>query len=239
MNGNNPSTAHRLAVDQALLPSIPTFEREWTVGEWIASTVSRAFDIAIASVALVVCAPVMLLVAIIVRLDSPGPALFRQRRVGLNGRLFWFYKFRTLYVDAKERFPELYAYNYSPSQVLTLKFKVEDDPRISRAGRWLRRSTLDELPNFWNLLKGDIGLVGPRPEIPDMLRHYTPDQLVKFSVRPGITGLAQTHGRGDLPFQRTIAYDLEYVRNKSVWLDIKIILRTIWMMVRLRLDGAY
>ena len=119
----------------------------------------------------------------------------------------------------------------------TLRFKVERDPRITRVGQWLRKSTLDELPNFWNLLKGDIALVGPRPEIPEMLKYYAPEQLPKFSVRPGITGLAQTHGRGNLAFQQTIAWDLEYVRRKSLWLDIRIILRTLRLW--LTLDGAF
>jgi lipopolysaccharide/colanic/teichoic acid biosynthesis glycosyltransferase len=179
----------------------------------------------------------MLLVALVIRLDSPGPAMFRQRRVGVNGRLFWFYKFRTLYADARERFPELYSYDYSREEVQTLQFKVENDPRVTRVGHWLRKSTLDELPNFWNLLKGDIAIVGPRPEIPEMLKHYTPDQLLKFSVRPGITGLAQTHGRGNLAFQQTIAWDLEYVRQKSLWLDMRIIVRTLKLW--LTLDGAF
>jgi len=237
MNVDNPSSTQRLTVDNALLPSIPAFDREWTTGEEIASSLSRAFEIVIAAVALLVSSPLMLLIAIIIRLDSPGPAIFRQRRVGANGRLFWFYKFRTLYADAKERFPGLYAYNYSPGEVLKLQFKVEEDPRVTRAGKWLRRSTLDELPNFWNLLKGDIAIVGPRPEIPEMLKHYAPDQLLKFTVRPGITGMAQTHGRGNLAFQETIAWDLEYVRNRSVWLDVKIVCRTLRMLFTL--DGAF
>ena len=185
--------------------------------------------------ALAVCWPVMLIVAAIVKLDTPGPALFRQTRVGLGGRHFTFYKFRTLYADARERFPELYAYRYTPEQIQALQFKRERDPRVTPAGRWLRKSTLDELPNFWNLLKGEIALVGPRPEIPEMVPHYLPWQLAKFSVKPGITGLAQTHGRGKLAFQRTIDYDLKYVQTRSVLLDIRIIFRTIRMLF----DGAF
>src|SRR5438105_9308321 len=131
MNGDNTSSAHRLAVDNALLPSIPRFERESTLSEEIASSLIRTFEILVAAIALVVSSQVMLLIALIIRRDSPGPVIFRQRRVGANGRLFWFYKFRTLYADAKERFPELYAYSYSPHEVLTLRFKVEEDPRLT------------------------------------------------------------------------------------------------------------
>jgi len=200
-------------------------------------TIKRASEILIAATALIVTSPILLLVAIIVRLDSPGPAVFRQLRVGADGRLFWFYKFRTLYADAKTRFPELYAYDYSREELQTICFKRRDDPRVTRAGLWLRKSTLDELPNLWNLLKGDIAVVGPRPEIPEMLKHYRPGQLVKFSVRPGITGLAQTQGRGRLSLQETITLDIEYVQNQSLWLDIRIVCRTLRMV--LTRDGAF
>ncbi len=194
-------------------------------------------EITLAVLALVVTSPIMLVVAAIIRWDSPGPALFRQKRIGQNGRLFTFYKFRTLYADARERFPELYGYKYTPEEIQELQFKREEDPRVTRAGSWLRKSTLDELPNFWNLLKGDIALVGPRPEIPEMLRYYPPEQMIKFSVKPGITGLAQTRGRGRLKFQQTNAYDVEYVEKKTFWLDCKIVLKTIELVIRF--DGAF
>jgi lipopolysaccharide/colanic/teichoic acid biosynthesis glycosyltransferase len=116
--------------------------------------------------------PLMLLVALIVRLDSPGPVVFRQVRIGRNGRLFRFAKFRTLYVDARERWPHLYAYRYTADEVAALHFKLRNDPRVTRVGRWLRTSTLDELPNLWNVLVGDVALVGPRPEIPEMLPSF-------------------------------------------------------------------
>jgi len=203
----------------------------------VAAAIRRTVEITVAVTALALTWPIMLVVAWIVKRDSPGPALFGQRRVGRDRREFTFYKFRTLYTDARTRFPELYAYKYTPEQVRTLKFKREADPRITSAGRWLRKSTLDELPNFWNLLKGDIALVGPRPEIPEMLPHYTPRQLAKFSVKPGITGYSQTHGRGNLSFQDTIAYDLEYVQRRSLRMDIWLIFRTIRMLSKL--DGAF
>lgn len=197
----------------------------------------RVFEVVVASIALVAFLPVMLVIAALIRLDSPGPVLFRQQRVGKGGRLFTFVKFRTLYVDARQRFPELYAYRYSPEELSTLKFKVDNDPRVTRRGAWLRRTSLDELPNFWNVLTGDMALVGPRPEIPEMLPYYHDEMLLKFSVRPGVTGPAQVSGRGRLGFYETVQYDLAYVRDRSWGHDLKMI----WTTVRkvLAQDGAF
>ncbi len=217
-------------------------------------------------VALLLSMPVMLVIALIIKLDSPGPALFFQKRttrsklksgkeIMRDGRYiiqeslfssekkFWvpatfkFVKFRTMYVDAKVKFPELYDYNYSKEEVETIPFKITDDPRVTRVGRWLRKSTLDELPNFWNVFTGEMRLVGPRPELPEMLHNYRPDQMCKFTVKPGVTGLPQISGRGRLSFQDTVNYDVEYVHKKSVLLDIKIILMTIWKVTTR--EGAF
>lgn len=187
----------------------------------------RLVESVLAAAVLVLTLPLMLLIAVIVRLDSPGPIVFRQVRIGRNGKLFRFAKFRTLYVDARERWPHLYAYRYTADEVAALHFKLKDDPRVTRVGRWLRKSTLDELPNLWNVLTGEVALVGPRPEIPEMLPYYDDEGLSKFSVRPGITGLAQVRGRGDLSFRDTVNFDIEYVRTRSVWLDIEILVRTV------------
>jgi lipopolysaccharide/colanic/teichoic acid biosynthesis glycosyltransferase len=191
------------------------------------SPAARACEIILASVFLVLTLPVMLLLAALVKLDSPGPAVFRQVRVGRNGRLFYFAKFRTLYVDARERWPHLYSYRYTPDEVAALHFKLKNDPRVTRVGRWLRKSTLDELPNLWNVLLGDVALVGPRPEIPEMLPYYDDTTLAKFSVRPGVTGLAQVRGRGDLSFRDTVAFDVEYVHTRSLKLDFEVLFRTV------------
>lgn len=197
----------------------------------------RGVEIGLASIVLLMTLPVMLLIALVIRFGSPGPALFFQTRIGKNGRPFRFVKFRTLYVDARQRFPELYAYNYSSADLLDLKFKIDDDPRVTPQGTWLRRTSLDELPNFWNVVTGDMALVGPRPEIPEMMRYYEGEMLLKFSVRPGVTGPAQISGRGRLTFLDTVRYDLEYVRNRSFANDLKIIATTIRKVVAQ--DGAF
>ncbi len=196
----------------------------------VRQVLARLADILIATTALILTAPIMLLMILAVRLDSPGPAIFRQRRVGKGLKPFTLLKIRTLYVDAKERFPELYRYEFSPTQIKTLELrdlKAPNDPRVTRLGRWLRMSSLDELPNFWNLLKGDIALVGPRPELFECLKYYEGLQLLKFAVRPGLTGLAQVSGRNSNSFQQMIRWDVEYVRTRSLLLDLKISLLTV------------
>ena len=197
----------------------------------------RLFEIAVASFGLVLTFPVMLVIGLIIKSSSKGPMLFRQKRLGAGGKPFTFIKFRTMYVDARERFPELYEYKYSTKELDQLRFKVENDPRTTPQGEWLRKTSLDELPNFWNVLTGDMSLVGPRPEIPEMLPYYKGEMLQKFSVRPGVTGLAQVSGRGRLGFYETVDLDLECVRNKSFIYDLKIICMTIKQVVMG--DGAF
>lgn len=212
----------------------------------------RMLNFFIALIALILAFPVMAFIAIAIKIDSPGPAIFKQKRVGKNfrknghsisihrgitynnqrkenlgGKPFTFYKFRTMYVDAKERFPELYRYQYSPEDIKNLYFKIPDDPRLTRLGRRLRKTTLDELPNFINILKGDINFVGPRPEIPEMIKYYEEWQRKKFQIKPGITGLAQANGRGLLGFQESLKLDLEYTEKSCLWMDFKIICKTV------------
>jgi lipopolysaccharide/colanic/teichoic acid biosynthesis glycosyltransferase len=201
------------------------------------SLVRRIVESAIAAAVLLICFPVMMLVALAIRLNSPGPVLFRHKRVGRGGRLFNFVKFRTLYHDARQRFPELYQYQYTPEEIEALAFKVPNDPRVTSIGEWLRRTTLDELPNFWNVVTGDMALVGPRPEIPEMLPYYRDEHLIKFSVPPGVTGLAQISGRGRLRFLETARLDADYAANRSLRLDLRILARTISLV--LRQDGAF
>jgi lipopolysaccharide/colanic/teichoic acid biosynthesis glycosyltransferase len=197
----------------------------------------RAFEIAASACALIVTAPLMLFIAVAIRRGTPGPAIFKHQRLTVNAKPFTFYKFRTHYVDSHDRFPELCAYSFDQREVDMVRLQEEGDPRVTPQGQWLRLTSLDELPNFWNVLRGDMGLVGPRPEMVEMLPYYTGENLRKFSVRPGITGLAQISGRGKLTFAETLKCDLEYVGNHSLKKDVEIVLKTIKMA--LNREGAY
>lgn len=215
----------------------------------------RIVDVVVASIVLVVFSPVMLVLAAWIRLDSPGPALFRQvrmtrcrrvqnteqseeqRQLYMAGRPFVFSKFRTMHNDARERFPELYAYQYTDAEIETMRFKIPHDPRLTRVGRRIRHTSLDELPNFWNVLKGDLTLVGPRPEIPEMSPYYSEAERRKFSVQAGVTGPAQVSGRGDLRFRDTVALDCRYADERRLTSDLKLLARTVLAVVTRR--GAF
>lgn len=194
----------------------------------------RLFDIVVVLASAPVALPIALVVGLIIRLTSPGPAIFRQQRVGKDGRLISFWKFRTMYVDARERFPELYDYTFTPEEFEGLYYKPSFDPRNTPFGRALRKTTLDELPNLVNVLRGDCSLVGPRPELPELVRLYRTDQLVKFTVTSGVTGLAQVGGRNNLSVQEQIALDVEYVRTQSFLGDLRVLLDTVVAVVTRR-----
>lgn len=181
---------------------------------------------------LAIFSPVILIIALWIKIDSPGRAIFTQTRVGKDFKKFTFYKFRTMWEDSYRKFPELYRYSFTEDEVEYIKFKIAKDPRITKAGTYLRKISLDELPNLINVVKGDMNLVGPRPEIPEMIKYYKPEQMKKFSIKPGITGLAQTNGRGNLTFQKTIEYDLTYVNNRNVILDFNIFVKTSLVVIK-------
>jgi exopolysaccharide biosynthesis polyprenyl glycosylphosphotransferase len=182
----------------------------------------RLIDIVVSALALLVLWPVMLIIAIAIRLDSPGPAIFKQRRVGQYHRLFTMYKFRTMVVDAEQRAAEVLQQKDG-----TVIHKSPTDPRVTRVGAFLRRTSLDELPQLFNVLKGDMSLVGPRPELPWLVTNYEPWQYRRLKVPQGITGWWQVNGRGDRLMHLHTEDDLFYIRNYSIWLDLKIILQTI------------
>jgi exopolysaccharide biosynthesis polyprenyl glycosylphosphotransferase len=184
--------------------------------------IKRALDFVLASVALVVLLPLLLLIAALIRLTSPGPAVFRQQRCGLNGRRFTLYKFRTMVMDAESRKAELAHLN-----VKTTAFKIPNDPRLTPLGRWLRKFSLDELPQLWNIVRGEMAIVGPRPPVPEEVARYQRWQRRRLRMRPGLTCLWTLAGRDELSFEEWMRLDLEYIDKWSLSLDLSIILRTI------------
>ena len=177
----------------------------------------RAFDLVIAALALVVLSPVLLAAAVAIKLGSRGPVIYRQRRVGEAGREFELLKLRTM------------AQGSDPVGVGTAV--ARDDPRVTAAGRLLRRTSLDEIPNLVNVLRGEMAIVGPRPTIPAQVRDYTPRQHRRHEVRPGLTGWAQVQGRAGIPWEERIELDVEYVDRRSLTLDLRILAQTAWLLV--------
>jgi exopolysaccharide biosynthesis polyprenyl glycosylphosphotransferase len=193
----------------------------------------RAFDVVVSAVGLILLAPVFVTVALAVKLTTPGPVLFRQQRVGLQRRPFTLLKFRTMVVGAELMLADLLVRNEADGPL----FKLRDDPRITRVGRLLRRYSLDELPQLWNVLRGEMSLVGPRPPLPSEVATYEDWQLDRLEVRPGITGLWQVSGRSDLSFDEYVRLDLFYIENWSLAYDLFMIVKTIPMLLKAR--GAY
>lgn len=187
------------------------------------AAVKRALDIVVSAVLLMVTAPLMALIALAVRLDSAGPVLFRQPRVGQDGRIFTMYKFRTMVPDAEARLQALLKERGWEKPPL----KIPDDPRITRVGRFLRRFSLDELPQLWNVLRGDMSMVGPRPEEPRIVQTYNAWQRKRLLVKPGLTGPMQVNGRADLPLDDRVRLEIDYIQHYSLWEDLKIMAQTL------------
>jgi lipopolysaccharide/colanic/teichoic acid biosynthesis glycosyltransferase len=200
--------------------------------------IKRLIDVTGALAGLILLGPPMLLIAVLIRLESPGPVIFRQRRMGQGGRTFWFLKFRTMVADAEDRLKHLESLNESTCGVL---FKIRNDPRITRFGRFLRRSSLDELPQLWNVLRGEMSLVGPRPlqlRDSELLEHTRPEAYARrLAMAPGLTGAWQVGGRSETDVFGMLELDLGYVEKWSPALDLRIILRTFSAV--LRRHGAY
>ena len=198
--------------------------RAWrfTVGASYAA--KRLIDIAGSGIGMILLAPAYLAIAAAVKFTSPGPVIFTQTRVGRYGRHFRFYKFRSMYIDAEARKAELLEKNESKDGVI---FKMKDDPRVTKIGRFLRRTSLDELPQLWNVFIGDMSLVGPRPPVPSEVAQYTLEDRKRLDVIPGITCLWQIKGRSEIPFHEQVRLDKEYILAPSVWKDIAILLKTI------------
>jgi lipopolysaccharide/colanic/teichoic acid biosynthesis glycosyltransferase len=197
-------------------------------GASIEQRLKRALDLTLASLLLVVLSPVLALVAIAVRIDSPGPVLFIQSRVGRFGREFRMYKFRTMCADAEARLPQLAHLNAGGSRLI----RIDNDPRVTRVGSFLRRTSLDELPQLINVIQGEMSLVGPRPQSPSEVALYSERQRLRLSVPPGMTGLWQVTARDDPRFDEWVRLDLQYIDRWSVVLDLKILLKTPATMLR-------
>lgn len=187
--------------------------------------IKRTMDIAGALVGLLITGIVTIFLAPALKIDSPGPLFFSQTRVGMNGRRFKIYKFRSMYMDAEERKAELMEKN----EMSGLMFKMENDPRITKVGKFIRKTSIDELPQFWNVLKGDMSLIGTRPPTEDEFEKYPPEYKRRLSIRPGLTGMWQATGRSDITdFEEVLALDLQYIDNWSLSLDIKILIKTVF-----------
>jgi exopolysaccharide biosynthesis polyprenyl glycosylphosphotransferase len=195
--------------------------------------VKLVFDRVAAAVLLLLLAPVLIGIGLMVRLGSSGPALFTQTRIGRNGRTFRMVKFRSMVVDAESRLDEVAGDNEQDGPL----FKMREDPRVTRVGRFLRRSSIDELPQLFNVLTGSMSLVGPRPPLPSEVATYGDDVWERLRVKPGITGLWQVSGRSDLSWEESVRLDLHYVHSWSLWLDMVVLCKTARAV--LRADGAY
>jgi lipopolysaccharide/colanic/teichoic acid biosynthesis glycosyltransferase len=193
----------------------------------------RLLDVILSTFGLILSLPIWLIVGIAIKLDSDGPVVFVQERIGLRGQPFRFLKFRSMHRDAEERLKDLLAENEASGPV----FKIRQDPRITRVGRFIRRTSLDELPQLINVLKGEMSLVGPRPALAAEVAAYRPADLVRLEAKPGLTCLWQVRGRSEVDFDTWMEYDREYVRRRSPLLDLEILLRTVLVVLTCR--GAY
>ncbi|WOJ97793.1 exopolysaccharide biosynthesis polyprenyl glycosylphosphotransferase [Congregibacter brevis] len=196
--------------------------------------VKRSIDLLVSSVALLLLFPLLLLTALAVKLESPGPVLFSQTRIGRRGRPFKCWKFRSMYTDAEARKTELQAHNEMHGG---MTFKMKHDPRITRIGRFIRKASIDELPQLWNVWIGEMSLVGPRPPVPAEVAQYTAMDRLRLSVKPGITCIWQVSGRSDIPFDEQVQLDIRYIHERSLWMDIRLLLATVPAVLLAR--GAY
>jgi exopolysaccharide biosynthesis polyprenyl glycosylphosphotransferase len=200
---------------------------------WSGLLTKRLLDLAVSAGCLILLSPVLAAISGGIKLDSPGPIVFRQTRVGKDGRNFTFYKFRTMVSDAEQKKEGLLGLNEASGPM----FKIRHDPRTTRLGSFLRKYSLDELPQFFNVLKGDMSLVGPRPPLRTEVNAYGPVEMKRLLVTPGLTGLWQVSGRSDVSFENMIRLDLQYMQNWSLLMDLRILLRTIPAVISGK--GAY
>ncbi len=195
----------------------------WVIRNKVRASLKREMDLLLSLIALPIALPIFLVTAIAIKLDSPGPVLFRQQRVGKWGKPFTCFKFRSMFIDAEARKAELMALNEADEIV----FKIAKDPRVTRVGRIIRKLSIDEVPQLINVMKGEMSWVGPRPPVPIEVANYKYDHLLRLNAIPGITGLQQVSGRSDIDFNLWVELDLKYIEEQSLIKDISILVRTV------------
>ncbi len=196
--------------------------------------VKRLIDIVASILLLIILMPLFMIIMLLIYINSPGPVFYKQTRVGRWGKLFTMWKFRSMYLDADKRLKEIMAENEMTGGVI---FKMKNDPRIIPIGRFIRKASIDELPQLWNVLKGDMSLVGPRPALPSEVNQYSLQDRQRLEVIPGITCIWQVSGRSNIPFPQQVELDTEYIQSQSLLLDLKLLLKTIPAVLLSR--GAY
>lgn len=188
----------------------------------------RVLDIIGSLVGIILLSPFILIVAIIIKVQDPrGPIFFKQKRIGKHGQEFYMYKFRSMVSNAEELLKDLLEQN----EICGAMFKIKDDPRITKFGKFIRKTSIDELPQLWNVIKGEMSLVGPRPPLPREVKEYDDYDKQRLTVTPGCTGIWQVSGRNNLSFKEMVELDLKYISERNIWVDIKIILKTILVLV--------
>lgn len=195
--------------------------------------IKRILDIVLSLIGIVILIPIYLIIAIAIKLDSKGPVIFKQIRIGKDRKEFTIYKFRTMVVSAESK----RKLEIDPENMDNFVFQSKTDNRVTKVGKFLRNSSLDEIPQLFNVLFGNMSLVGPRPEIPEVVKYYPKGYYQRLLVLPGITGLAQVSGRGEIELGKTIFYDLTYINNFSIWFDVKILFDTVFKVFKK--EGAF
>ena len=192
----------------------------------IYSILKRVIDVVGALFGLIILSPILIIVGVLIKLESKGPIIFAQKRVGLNGKEFKMYKFRSMVANAEEIKEKLKEKNEMSGPM----FKIKDDPRITKIGKFIRKTSIDELPQLINVLKGDMSLVGPRPSLPNEVKEFEPWMLKRLDVKPGLTCYWQVMGRNNIDFENWMKLDIKYVNERSFWLDIKLIFKTFFVL---------
>ena len=202
------------------------FENEPTKGFSFYEVIKRTIDIVCSFVGILVLSPLFIVIAIIIKLTSKGPVFFSQKRVGKHGREFDMYKFRSMVVNAEELKEKLAAQNEMSGPM----FKMKDDPRVTKVGKFIRKTSIDELPQLWNILKGDMSLVGPRPSLPKEVAQFEDWMHKRLDVKPGLTCYWQVSGRNNIDFEDWMKLDVKYVKERNLWIDIKLIFKTVGVL---------